>query len=191
MLAYGFSTSRPAQQRPLAPAARTLHAAPSIAPDPGRAFRRAAPAPAPALPATLAATFRRSAHLPPRLREALALACDDRRAIRTVEKLAAAAGCDRRTLWTHWKQSVGRNSRLRLQDFLHWVLLLRAAQRKTASRPWSEVAEEIGIHPHTLGRLARQLTGSSLRELSPRAHVTLAQTFETRILPQVLDPPAG
>jgi hypothetical protein len=46
----------------------------------------------------------------------------------------------------------------------------------------------VGIHPHTLGRLARQLTGSSLRELSPRAHVTLAHAFETRILPQVLDP---
>lgn len=160
---------------------------PSFAADPGRAFRRAAPTPAPALPATIAAQFRRAPHLPPRLREALAIACDERKPIRTVEKLAAAAGCDRRTLWTHWKQSVGRRSELRLQDFLHWVLLVRAAHRKTASRPWAEVAEEIGIHPHTLGRLARQLTGSSLRELSGRAHATLTHTFETRILPQVLD----
>jgi transcriptional regulator GlxA family with amidase domain len=188
MLAYGFSSARTAPPRPQAPAPRTIHPMPSTAPDAARAFRRVMPSAAPALPASLPATFRHAPHLPPRLREALALACDDRRAIRTVEKLAAAAGCDRRTLWTHWKQSVGRHSGLRLQDFLHWVLLLRAAHRKTASRPWAEVAEEIGIHPHTLGRLARQLTGSSLRELSSRAHLTLAQAFETRVLPKVLDP---
>ncbi|HYH78388.1 MAG TPA: hypothetical protein VEX86_01280 [Longimicrobium sp.] len=159
--------------------------------DPGRAFRRAVPPVAPSLPASLPAAFRRAPNLPPRLREALALACDDRRAIRTVEKLAAAAGCDRRTLWTHWKQSVGRRSTLRLQDFLHWVLLLRATHRKTANRPWADVAEEIGVHPHTLGRLARQLTGSSLRELSTHGHGTLAEAFEAKVLAQVLEPAAG
>ncbi|HET7461572.1 MAG TPA: hypothetical protein VFJ82_09995 [Longimicrobium sp.] len=145
------------------------------------------------LPPSLPASFRRAPHLPPRLREALALACDGGRAIRTVEKLAAAAGCDRRTLWLYWKQSVGRHSELRLQDFLHWVLLLRAAHGKTEDRSWSEMAEELGIHPHTLGRLARQLTGRTLRELSSRAHITLPQAFETRVLPQVLkpEPPAG
>jgi len=189
MLASVFSahTARTAPPRPPAPTARTLHSMPSAS-DPARGFRRPAPPSAPSLPASLPASFRRAPHLPPRLREALALACDDRRAIRTVEKLAAAAGCDRRTLWTHWKQSVGRRSELRLQDFLHWVLLLRATHRKTASRPWADVAEEIGIHPHTLGRLARQLTGSSLRELSTRGHGTLAHAFETQVLPQVLEP---
>jgi hypothetical protein len=190
MLASAFTShsARTVSPRHASPTPRSIHPMPSSASDPGRAFRRAAPPAAPALPASLAAAFRRAAHLPPRLREALALACDDRRAIRTVEKLAAAAGCDRRTLWTHWKQSVGRRSTLRLQDFLHWVLLVRAAHRKTASRPWSDVAEEIGIHPHTLGRLARQLTGRSLRELSTTGHVTLAQSFETQVLPQVLEP---
>ena len=142
----------------------------------------------PALPASLPARFRRAPHLPRRLREALALACDGGRTIRTVEKLAAVAGCDRRTLWTYWKQSVGRHSELRLQDFLHWVLLLRAAQSKTENRPWAEVAEELGIHPHTLGRLARQLTGTSLRKLSSRTY-TVPQAFETRVMSQVLAPP--
>lgn len=192
MLASALSipSARTAPPRQAAPTARTLHPMPSAS-DPGRAFRRPAPPAAPSLPASLPASFRRAPHLPPRLREALALACDDRRAIRTVEKLAAAAGCDRRTLWTHWKQSVGRRSELRLQDFLHWVLLLRATHRKTASRPWADVADEIGIHPHTLGRLARQLTGSSLRELSMHGHGTLAHAFETRVLPQVLEPETG
>jgi hypothetical protein len=138
----------------------------------------------------VSASLHQASHLPRRLRQALVLACDGARTIRTVEKLASSVGCDRRTLWTYWKQSAGRNGELRLQDFLHWVLLLRAAQRKAHLRSWGEAAEEIGIHPHTLGRLVRQLTGRSLRSLSGQAHATLLRTFETRVLVQVLTPPS-
>jgi AraC-like DNA-binding protein len=139
-------------------------------------------APSPVPPAVPAA-LRRAAHLPPRLREALLLACDERRSIRTVEKLAAAAGCDRRTLWTHWKNAVnGRGAELRLQDFLHWVILLRAAHRKRPSLAWADVADELGIHPHTLSRLARQLTGAPLRDLAAGGHTSLAVRFEAEVL---------
>ena len=154
-------------------------------PEPARTPRRAAGA---ALPPALGVALRHAQHLPPRLREALALACDDHRCIRTVEKLASAAGCDRRTLWTHWKHTVGGRSELRLQDFLHWLLLLRAAHRKTASLAWADVADEIGIHPHTLSRLARQLTGAPLREVESRGHAALAMRFESEVLPAVLRP---
>jgi AraC-like DNA-binding protein len=152
-----------------------------IAQENNRTSRRPA---GPAVPAALPSALRRAQHLPARLREALALACDDGRNIRTVEKLAAAAGCDRRTLWTHWKNSVGNG--LRLQDFLHWLLLLRAAHRKSPARAWADVADEIGIHPHTLGRLARQLTGSSLRDLAARGHAPLQQRFHAEVVPLVL-----
>jgi len=152
---------------------------------PNRAARRPA-APTQSLPASLPTALRQAGHLPPRLREALALACDERRAIRTVEKLAAAAGCDRRTLWTHWKTAVGPNADLRLQDFLHWLLLLRAAHRKTPRLAWAEVADEIGIHPHTLSRLARQLTGWSLREMAEGGHPALARRFDAEVLSVVL-----
>jgi hypothetical protein len=128
-----------------------------------------------------------SAHLPARLRDALVIACDDRRSIRTVARLASAAGCDRRTLWTHWKQSVGARSRLRLQDFLHWLLLLRAARFKRDDDAWADVAVEIGVHPHTLGRLARQLTGRTLRDLSEVGPAVLARRFEAEVVPQLLD----
>jgi hypothetical protein len=142
--------------------------------------------PAQALPPGLPEALRQSPHLPPRLREALALACDERRFIRTVEKLAAAAGCDRRTLWTHWKASVGADADLRLQDFLHWLLLLRAAHRKSPALAWADVADEIGIHAHTLSRLARQLTGLSLRELAAAGHAALARRFEDEVVSVVL-----
>jgi hypothetical protein len=138
------------------------------------------------------ATLRRAHHLPQRLRDALALACEHGRPIRTVEKLAAAAGCDRRTLWAHWKQSAGQRTALRLQDFLHWLLLLRASHRKCATRPWAQVAAEIGVHPHTLSRLARQLTGISLRELSDFGHAPLAARFHAEVLAPVVEaPPRG
>jgi len=181
---FSFPCQR-APQRTAVPSA----ALPPIRPDstePGRAPRRATSA----VPAALAPAIRRAPHLPARLREALALACDEARNIRTVEKLATAAGCDRRTLWTHWKHTVGAG--LRLQDFLHWLLLLRAAHRKTAARAWADVADEIGIHPHTLGRLARQLTGSSLRDLAARGHAALEARFQADVVPLVLTPnPAG
>jgi hypothetical protein len=150
----------------------------------------AAPSRAPrALPAGLVRSLQRAHHLPQRLREALALACDERQPIRTVERLAAMAGCDRRTLWAHWKQSAGRHTPLRLQDFLHWLLLLRAVHRKTLERPWAQVAEEIGVHPHTLSRLTRQLTGNSLRELAAHGHEPLSQRFHNEVLAPVVTPP--
>jgi hypothetical protein len=72
-------------------------------------------------------------HLPATLRTALPHACRSRRPIHSVNQLAVAAGCDRRTLWNQWNQVVGASSELRLQDFLHWLLLLRAAGRKCRS----------------------------------------------------------
>src|SRR4051794_34544414 len=153
------------------------------APDVSRAARRPV-VPSASLPPGLAAALRQAPHLAPRLREALALACDERRGIRTVERLASVAGCDRRTLWTHWKAAVGAD--LRLQDFVHWLLLLRATHRKHGELAWADVADEIGIHPHTLSRLARQLTGCSLRDLAAGGHAELLRRFEREVLSLVL-----
>jgi AraC-like DNA-binding protein len=171
-----FSGRAPGQRAPLPPAP---------APDVSRLARRPV-MPSAALPPGVVAALRQAPHLPPRLREALALACDERRGIRTVERLASSAGCDRRTLWTHWKSVVGGDGELRLQDFVHWLLLLRAVHRKTAELAWADVADEIGIHPHTLSRLSRQLTGCSLRDLAAGGHGALARRFEAEVLSVVL-----
>ena len=136
-----------------------------------------------------APTLRAAEHVPQKLREALALACEGERPIRTVERLACAVGCDRRTLWNQWKQVVGRDEPLRLQDFLHWVLLLRAMSGKTAGRSWADVADDVGVHPHTLGRLARQLAGRTLRDLAAGGHAPVARRFEDEVLPVLLDGP--
>jgi hypothetical protein len=131
----------------------------------------------------MAADLRANRALPTKLREALARACESERPIRTVHKLAAGVGCDRRTLWTQWKQVMkDGGADLRLQDFLHWLVLLRATGRKTASRPWAAVAQEVGVHPDTLGRLAQQLTGCSLRDLCAGGQGAVAAKFEKGVL---------
>lgn len=78
-----------------------------------------------------------SAHrLPARLRDGLVLACRSEPPIRTINALAAAAGCDRRTPWREWHRIAGD---LRLEDVLHWLLLLRAGTFKDedcSGRTW-------------------------------------------------------
>jgi len=110
----------------------------------------------------LVAPLREANHLPHALREALIRACEGERPLTSVKQLALAVTVDRRTLWHQWQRTVGPSTPLRLQDFLHWLVLLRAIERKTPSATWAAVAEQVGVHPHTLSRLARQLAGRTL-----------------------------
>ncbi len=167
--------------RPMPPSA----AGPRLAP---RELSRPSPvdaSPQPASRGALAAELRRSEHLPARLRQALALACDSERPICTVGKLATMAGCDRRTLWNQWRNTVGREAPVRLEDFLHWQLLLRAMTIKEPTMAWADVADRLGVHPHTVARLARQLAGRTLRELSACSASTVGAEFETGFLPHL------
>lgn len=120
-------------------------------------------------------------YLPGCLGSALAHACSAEPPLRTVQKLAAVAGCDRRTLWQHWRHVAG-GSGLRLQDVLHWFLLLRASTLKTPARSWAVVADELGMHPQTLGRISRQLSGLTLREVAGLQRGELVQRFERDVL---------
>ncbi|HZG41597.1 MAG TPA: hypothetical protein VEY93_01460 [Longimicrobium sp.] len=137
---------------------------------------------------TLSTALRRAEHLSPCLREALSLTLDSPRALPTVSAVARAAACDRRTLWTQWRATPAATE-LRLQDFLGWVLLLRAVSAKTPGRSWADVAEDqLGVHPHTLGRLAQRLVGATLRELAGRQSL-VASRFEECVLGPLLSPP--
>lgn len=167
--------------RPTPPSAAGQRFAPRDLPRPSAADAL----PQPATRGALAAEIRRSEHLPARLRQALALACDSERPICTVGKLATMAGCDRRTLWNQWRNTVGREAPVRLEDFLHWQLLLRAMTIKEPAMAWADVADRLGVHPHTVARLARQLAGRTLRELSACSASTVGAEFETGFLPHL------
>jgi hypothetical protein len=123
--------------------------------------------------------------LPERLRDALAHVCLPERPTHSVNQLAIAVGSNRATLWNQWRRVLGFSSPLRLEDFLHWILLLRAIEQKTPDRPWSAISRDIGVHAHTLGRYAKQLTGRTLPELSA-AEAQSFHIFRERVLTLLL-----
>jgi hypothetical protein len=120
--------------------------------------------------------------LDPRLQRALRYACRAERPMRSIGHLAAASGCDRRTLWRHWHDAVAAHVGLRLEDVLDWLLLLHAVGRKTPARSWSSVAAELQIHPHTLGRIAARLAGRPLRSLAATDQLALTLQFDARLV---------
>jgi hypothetical protein len=125
-------------------------------------------------------------HLPVQLRTGLIHVLRSLTPVRSISEVASAVGCHRRTLWYQWRLVVRGEPPLRLEDFLDWVLLLRAVSRKQASRGWSEAAGAAGIHEHTLARLARQHTGLRLRHLAAVQPQRLADAFHSQVLRRVL-----
>lgn len=117
----------------------------------------------------LAAAIAGASCLPARLRTALALACEVKRPVRSVNELARLAGCHRGTLWREWISAVEDAAGFRLQDFLHLLLLVHARIRRSCRASWSEVTEEIGVSEWTLRRLARSVPQCSLADLAADA----------------------
>ena len=134
----------------------------------------------------VANAFRGAPHLDPLLREALASACRQDRPFLSVSDLASRIGCDRRTLWRHWRESLGPDAPLRLEDFLHWLLLLHATIRKRRHHGWAEVALELGVHEHTLGRHSMKLAGVALRDLEAMGVRELEDRFARHVVAPLL-----
>ena len=135
---------------------------------------------------SVAATLENAHRLPPPLRRALAFACRNPSPVHSVNQLSRVAGVDRRTLWQQWKSAVNDPS-LRLQDFLHWILLLRALGRKSPERSWPAVAEEMGMGVATLSRYAKQLTGRTLQEVHALGPINLGQVFRSTVYTLLLE----
>ncbi len=139
--------------------------------------------------ARLATVLERAERLPEKLRCALRDACLAQHTPRTVCRLAANAGCHRSTLWTQWRKAMAGEAGspgLRLEDVLDWLLLLSAVERKSPELKWVDVAYDLGVHEHTVVRMARRLTGCALRELENGGHAKLLEHFTTRVLPYIV-----
>lgn len=124
----------------------------------------------------------------PPLHRAIRTACCSDRPVRSLAQLAAASGCDRRTLWRHWHSAVAARESLRLEDVLDWLLLLYAVGRKEPRRSWSNVATELQIHPHTLGRIAMRLANRPLRALAPTDQLPLTLQFDALLVSALVQP---
>lgn len=130
----------------------------------------------------IAKRLRETSALHESLRRGLAEACVCEPPVLAVHDLAALVGCDRRTLSRYWHSAAGRHSALRLEDVLHWLLLLRAVARKDSKRAWSAIAAELGIHEHTLARLARKLVDASLASVAIEGTAALGLSFLALVL---------
>lgn len=131
----------------------------------------------------LAARIERTARIAPPLREALTIALTAERPFHSLESLATAVGRCRGTIWYHWRRATGGACDApRPEDFLDWVLLLHAVSRKTPERSWSDIACELGVHEHTIGRLARRLLGANLKALTPASEPGLVALFTRDLL---------
>jgi hypothetical protein len=95
----------------------------------------------------------------------LARAVIHRTPLRRVEQLASIIGCDRTTIWRHRRQAPDAAGKVRVEDLIGWIILMRAAQRRGAEGAWHFAAAAVGVHPRRLGRLARRLAHLSLSEI--------------------------
>lgn len=139
----------------------------------------------------MASSFEEAKRLPPKLRAALVHAFRSDEPISSVSGLAALVGCDRRTLWRYWRKGFGNPPPLQPTDFVDWLLLLRAAGLKVPGRKWAAVAAELGIHEHTIARVARRLAGMTLRDLAGGGMPFIARLFAHNVLRPLLTPTAS
>ncbi|MBA4158661.1 MAG: hypothetical protein H0X65_14470 [Gemmatimonadetes bacterium] len=113
----------------------------------------------------LAAAIAGASCLPARLRTALALACEVKRPVRSVNELARLAGCHRGALWREWRNAAKPTPAFRLEVFLHCLLLYHAVVCRSAGSPWLNIARELGTHEQSLRRMAKPSVGYILAEL--------------------------
>lgn len=125
----------------------------------------------------LAHRIAEATHLSPELRRALSFACHRDARITTVGELAAWIGCDRRTLWRHWRMAGLEAS---LSDIVDWLVLLRAIDRYAHAPSWRCVADDLHIDRQTLQRQARRLLGRTLGELAAGGVTHCADEFMAR-----------
>jgi hypothetical protein len=118
----------------------------------------------------------------PRVRAALALACWVTTPVTSVEALAAAVRCDRRTLWRAWASTPGARPATRLEDLVGWILLIRAVSLKSGGRGWNSIASEFRVSQRRLLRLSERLAGLSLSRLAALGPDHLYERFRGEML---------
>lgn len=124
-------------------------------------------------------------NLPPLLREALLYVATSHEVVSSVKQLATFMRCNRATLCHHWTKTARVNSPMRLEDYLNWVVLMRAVTYKNSGSTWGGVAHRLGLHEQTLsrvlGRLAAEkpshVTSSSVNRITMLFREQLVVTF--------------
>lgn len=154
--------------------------------------------------AAISRTIDTNSTIPAKLRRALVYATIPHASIQSfgtsrlgsVERLARYVECDRSTLTAQWRSAWSRafaesapesvDPDLRLEDFVHWPLLIRAVVRKTGRQSWARIATRFGMHEDTLRRASKRLTGRSLAQLAGDGPLSLCGEFFDRVIEPLL-----
>jgi hypothetical protein len=108
----------------------------------------------------MAAMVRHVTHIAPLPRQLMVIALCATRPLTSVEELATLADRHRASMWKLWRATArpvptaGR--------FLDWVQLLSLVAHKDTGRTWRAVAEQVGMRPSSVARLARRVLGRPL-----------------------------
>jgi hypothetical protein len=129
-------------------------------------------------------------HLPPTLKTAMATASAAPRPFRSVQGLCASIGRNRTTLWHHWTKFLGAQQ-IRLQDYLDWILILRALELKSPDVSWNAVAAQLRISPFTLRRALLRLLSRRAGEVTANDHFRAIRLIGTNYINPLLIPHGG
>lgn len=130
-----------------------------------------------ALLRNVGAVLESTSHLPAGLRLALAFACRSGEPQLAISRLAFVAQCDRCTLAHQWRRICMPQGLHRIEDFLMWLLLVRARSRKSSTNSWNTVARDCGSTPVTLRRIARRVAQQSLSEIAATSPAAVCEQF--------------
>jgi len=122
-------------------------------------------------------------HLPTVLRHVLAYTCRSPAPIRSLAMLTRETRYAKSTLEYQWRAACRKAAwEGRLEDFFDWLLLLHALRMKAPRVTWSYVATSLGVHEHTLTRLAHRLMGHSLAAATAIGPAKAWEAFRERFL---------
>lgn len=134
----------------------------------------------------LEARIRACRRLTPVLTAALARAVRRRPPFTSVRAMAGEMGCDRRTLWRHWRRAFGDRDDLGPKGFLDWILLLRASAGAPVRTSWRRIARDAGVEVRTLRRAAGRRLGVPLSEAAGDGIEALRERFRREVLEPLL-----
>lgn len=98
--------------------------------------------------------------------------------VRTIGELAELADRHAATLSRHWRATVPARGDFRMEDFLAWMILMRAAQRRDLEGSWRLAAAVVKVDVRTLRRNAARLTGMRLSQIGAMGFAGLATQCE-------------
>lgn len=131
---------------------------------------------------SVAATVRSLPGLAPLLRDALLYVATSQEVVSSIKQVAVLMRCSRGTLWHHWTRAARADAPMRLEDYLDWMILIRAVVCKQSGATWGAVARRLGVREQTLARTFRRLAGEKPSPVTSAVSKQVAVQFHQQLI---------